>query len=73
VAKPVVLCTVPSLTGKTAAGARKALRKAGCAVGRVSGSKSTKARVRSQSIPRRVRVLAGTKVGITLAVPKKHR
>ena len=74
VAKPVKLCTVPSLAGKTATAARRALKKAGCGFGRVTGSRSKKARVRSQTIPRRVKVVAGTKVGMTLAVPKKrHR
>lgn len=75
-AKVVKLCTVPSLKGKTAAATRAALKKAGCRAGTAKGSKSKKARVSTQTIPAKVKVLAGTKVGFTLkskAVKKKKK
>lgn len=67
----VKLCTVPSLKGRTAAAARSALQKAGCAGGTAKGSRSKTAKVSSQVIPARVKVLAGTKVGYTLKVVGK--
>ncbi|HET6509581.1 MAG TPA: PASTA domain-containing protein [Baekduia sp.] len=67
------LCTVPSLKGKTAAAARTALTKAGCAAGKATGSKARKAKVRSQTIPAGVQVLAGTKVGYGLKAPAVKR
>jgi beta-lactam-binding protein with PASTA domain len=60
------LCRVPSLKGKAAAAAKEALTKAGCKAGKATGSKAKKAKVKSQTIPAGVRVVAGTKVGYSL-------
>jgi hypothetical protein len=72
-AKPIKLCRVPSLRNKTAAAAKKALTKAGCRAGKAKGSKAKKAKVRTQTIPAGVRVVAGTKVGYSLKAPAKKK
>ena len=66
------LCTVPSLRGASLATARSRLNKAGCAVGRRSGRGGSRARVRAQGIPAGVRVAIGTKVPLSLALPRKR-
>jgi hypothetical protein len=69
---PTVLatCKVPKLKGKTLKSAKKALKRAGCATGKVKRKKSKKAkprRVLKQSVKAGTVVPAGTKVGLTLA------
>ncbi len=71
-APAVKLCTVPSLKGQTAAAAKRALIKAGCTAGAAKGSKRKTAKVSSQSIPARVTVVAGTKVGFTMKAVQKR-
>lgn len=66
------LCTVPNLRGASLATARSRLTKAGCALGRRTGAKGRKARVRAQGIPPGVKVAAGTKVPATLALPRRR-
>ena len=56
------LCTVPKLRGLTIKKARRKLRRAGCTPGKARG----KGRVRKQSLPHGTRVVAGTKVRLTL-------
>lgn len=60
-------CVVPRLHGKSFAGARRSLRRAGCLLGRVRGPRSG-SRVTAQA-PRAGRVLTGShrRVGITLS------
>jgi hypothetical protein len=68
------LCRVPSLKGRTTAGAKSLLKRAGCATGAIAHATVRRARVASQRIPAGTRVLAGTKVGFTLRSAKpKHR
>lgn len=62
----VKLCTVPRLRGLTKTAAAKKLKTARCALGAAKGSKKTKAKAKSQTIPAGTKVLAGTKVGLTL-------
>lgn len=62
----IKLCTVPKLKGKTKAATQTLLKKAGCATGKLTGSKRKKARVKTQTIPAGTKVLAGTKVGAKL-------
>ena len=59
------VCVVPKLTGKTLKAAKKALRKAHCGLGKVTGPKTGK--VRHQSRKRGKSLPAGTKVNVTLA------
>lgn len=73
VVTPTKLCTVPKLGKLSAAKARAKLKAAGCAVGRVRGSKKKSARVRTQTIPAKVEVKAGTKVGFTLKAPTRKK
>jgi uncharacterized repeat protein (TIGR01451 family) len=64
-ASVIRLCRVPNLRRHSAAAARRLLTKAGCRAGRVQGNR--RGRVVRQSLPARTRVVAGTKVGITLS------
>jgi hypothetical protein len=59
-------CTVPKLFGKKMKASRKALRKAGCKIGKVSGRPSKGARVVKQSRKAGAKVPAGSKVNVTL-------
>jgi hypothetical protein len=61
----VKTCTVPRLRGRTLKAARRALKAAGCATGRVTKGKGGK-RVARQSVRAGARVPAGTKVALTL-------
>jgi hypothetical protein len=63
-------CRVPKLRGKTLPAAKRALRRAGCRVGKLSGTKARgkNVRVRSQRIRAGRTVPAGTKVRLKLAV-----
>lgn len=66
---PTVMCTVPSLKGKTLASARKALTSAHCALGsvrRVAASTKRVGRVLTQKKKAGAVLPRGTKVGITL-------
>ena len=65
-AAPSALCVVPKLRSLSRASASAALTKAGCALGKVTGSKRKKAKVKTQTIPVGVRVAAGTKIGVRL-------
>jgi len=67
-------CTVPKLTNHTFAAATRLLKAAGCALGRVHRPSHRAAHpvVRHQSPAAGVRVLAGTKVALTLG-PKAGR
>ena len=60
------LCTVPRLKGLSIAAATARLRGAGCAAGRVVGTRSSRARVRTQTVPAGTRVEAGTRVGFAV-------
>lgn len=66
----VALCKVPKLAGLSASAAGKRLKSAGCKLGRAGGAKGKGARVRSQAIPAGIKVAAGTKVAVTLGLPK---
>jgi hypothetical protein len=59
----VALCIVPKLKGKTKAAATTALTKAGCKAGKIRGKKG---KVRTQTVPAKTKVLAGTKVGFRI-------
>jgi hypothetical protein len=63
-------CRVPKLRGKTLPAAKRALRRAGCRVGRLSGTKARgkNVRVRSQRIRAGRSVPVGTKIRLKLAV-----
>jgi hypothetical protein len=63
-------CRVPKLRGKTFPAAKRALRRAGCRVGKLSGTKARgkNVRVRSQRIRAGRSVPVGTKVRLKLAV-----
>ena len=63
-------CRVPKLRGKTLPAAKRALRRAGCRVGKLSGTKARgkNVRVRSQRIRAGRRVPAGTRVRLVLKV-----
>lgn len=69
-ASSVKLCKVPKLTGLSATAAGKRLKSAGCKLGKAGGAKGAKARVRSQAVPAGIKVAAGTKVAVTLGLPK---
>jgi PASTA domain len=56
-------CVVPKLKGKSLEDAKKALRKAHCRLGKVTGS----GHVKHQSRKRGPDLAAGTKVGVVLA------
>ena len=58
------LCKVPRLKGATPGAAKKKLKRAGCRLGPVRGSRSKSAHVTGQTIPAGTRVQAGTKVGV---------
>jgi hypothetical protein len=62
-------CRVPKLRGRTLPAAKRALRRAGCRVGKLSGTKARgkKVRVRSQRVRAGRIVPAGTKVRLVLA------
>jgi hypothetical protein len=70
---PGALCTVPSLRGLSLAAATTRLTQAGCRRGAVRGKRSSRARVRSQTIPARTRVATGTTVGVSLRTPAVRR
>jgi hypothetical protein len=60
-------CVVPTLAGRTLAGARKLLRRHRCALGRVSGAQARgRLRVAGQRPARLTRHRAGAHVQITL-------
>ena len=59
-------CKVPKLTGKKLRAGRKALRRAGCKVGKVRGKRGKRARVLTQSRKAGAKVPVGTKVNVTL-------
>jgi hypothetical protein len=66
-------CVVPKLKGKTLKLAKKALRKANCKLGKVTGKKDKLAEVTSQS-PKRGKVrVPGAKVNIKLSTPSSKR
>jgi PASTA domain len=67
--KPVV-CVVPKLRGKTLAGAKRALKRAHCALGKVSRKASKRVkpgRVLASRLKAGSRVRAGTRVRVTVA------
>ena len=71
-------CKVPKLKKHTLAAAKRAIKKAGCVVGKVKSKKSKKIKpghVISQSVKAGKRVKVGTKVGMTVAKKKapKHK
>jgi Divergent InlB B-repeat domain/PASTA domain len=69
-------CLVPKLRGKTLKAAKAALKRADCALGKVSRPKKggRKAlRVRSSSPPAGTALAAGAKVGVRLAAAPKRR
>lgn len=69
-APPAATCKVPNVKRKTLTAAKKAIKKAGCTVGKVRSKKSTKVkpgRVISQSVKAGRVVKAGTKVGLTVS------
>jgi inosine-uridine nucleoside N-ribohydrolase len=74
VAKSVVRCVVPTLTGRTLAGAQKLLRRHHCAVGRVSKRHAERRQhvVRQSLAPRRAH-RAGTRVSLVLREPPRPR
>ena len=68
--KQQALCVVPKLQGKSLAAARSALKKAHCAVGRITQSKSSnvpKGRVISSNPKAASRHKAGTKIALTVS------
>ena len=67
--KPDPNCVVPRLTGKTLAAAKRALKKAHCAIGKVTkrASKKRPGRVISQSRRPGRKLRNGAKVGVVLA------
>jgi hypothetical protein len=69
VAPPPTRCRVPRLTGKTLSAARRALRAAGCALGKVRKARSSKpaGRVMRQGLRAGRRVPRGTKVALVLS------
>lgn len=69
-APPAATCKVPNVKKKTLAAAKKAIKKAGCNVGKVKSKKSTKVkpgRVISQTVKAGKKVKAGSKVGLTVS------
>jgi hypothetical protein len=69
-APPAAKCKVPNVKKKTLKSAKKAIKKAGCTVGKVKSKKSKKVkpgRVISQSVKAGRSVKAGTKVGLTVS------
>jgi eukaryotic-like serine/threonine-protein kinase len=73
--KPARACVVPNVKRKTAAAARRAIRRAGCTVGRVRRSHSTSmrsGRVVSQSPRAGARRAAGAKVALVLSKGKRR-
>jgi hypothetical protein len=65
-ATPIKRCVVPKLKGKSLKASRKAIRKAGCVLGKVRGRKVKGAKVKTQSAKPGTRLPAGSKVGIRL-------
>ena len=66
-------CTVPKVTKKTLTAAKKAIKNAGCVVGKVTAKSSKKVkpgRVISQSRKAGAKVAIGTKVQLTVSKPK---
>ena len=57
-------CSVPRLKGKTLKAARKKLKAAGCALGKVSGHKSKSAKVRKQNPKPGKELVSGAKVNV---------
>lgn len=74
---PPEQCVVPKLKGKTPAAAKRALKKAHCALGKVRrprhASKRKKLVVTSQSRRPGTRLRAGTKVSVKLGPRRRHR
>jgi hypothetical protein len=66
-------CVVPRLRGRTLGAARKALGRAGCRVGRLTGARRGPVRVKSQKIRAGRRVAAGTKVALVLERKRTRR
>jgi hypothetical protein len=64
---PAPTCEVPFLQGRTLKAARRALRRAGCALGPVCGERSRGAKVVRQYRPAGKSLPAGTAVGVKLA------
>jgi hypothetical protein len=73
--RPAAKCVVPKLNGKTLAAAKKALRKAGCALGKVRKPKHGHGKlvVASQRVKPRTSVAAGTTVGVMLAHKRRAK
>jgi PKD domain len=75
--KPKVFCIVPTLTGKTLTAATSALKKAHCALGKVTKPKKLKGRpklvVHAQSRKAKTKLTSGTRVNLTLAVAKTKK
>jgi beta-lactam-binding protein with PASTA domain len=64
------VCVVPKLRGKTLAGAKRALKRAHCALGKVSRKASKRVkpgRVLASRLKAGSRVRAGTRVRVTVA------
>jgi PASTA domain len=72
--KPARACVVPNVKRKTAAAARRAIRRAGCTVGRIRRSHSSirSGRVVSQSPRAGARRGAGAKVALVLSKGKRR-
>lgn len=68
-AKFTAVCVVPRVTGDTLAAAKRALKRAHCAVGKVKGAKTGK--VGSQRPGEHKKLAAGAKVNLTLGKRKK--
>jgi PASTA domain len=69
-APPVAACVVPSVKGRTVLAARRAIVRAGCAVGTVRAARSSrvrKGRVMAQSVRPGKRVRRGTRVGLVVS------
>jgi hypothetical protein len=64
---PTPSCEVPFLQGRTLKAARRALRRASCALGPVHGERSRGAKVVKQYRPVGKALAAGTEVGVKLA------
>ena len=60
-----VKCVVPKLKGKTLKKARKALKKAHCKLGKITGPKGKKARIKKQKPKAGTVLAAGSKVKVT--------
>jgi hypothetical protein len=70
---PVIQCTVPNLKGKSLKAAKAALEKAKCKLGKVTklaGATPKSGKVSKQGAKAGAKVVAGTKVDVTLKPPK---